>query len=110
MTTPPNEKPITDSPAAEQKAESVEQVQEAVKDIERPGILTTVRGLGGLLGGTIMAFFADDCSSMAAALSFYTFFSLPALLTLLLTLVGRIADPATVQRVLVGGGVTRHGD
>ena len=102
MTAPHNEKPITDSPAAEKKAESVEQVQEAVKDIQRPGILTTIRGVGGLLGGTILAFFSDDCSSMAAALSFYTFFSLPALLTLLLTIVGRVADPVTIQRVLVG--------
>jgi membrane protein len=49
-----------------------------------------------------MAFFSDDCSSMAAALSFYTFFSLPALLTLVLTIVGRIADPDQLQKAIVG--------
>jgi membrane protein len=38
---------------------------------------------------------------MAAALSFYTFFSMPALLTLVLTIVGRVADPARVQQVIV---------
>ena len=94
-------KPITESPAAEQKAESVEQVQAAVADLEAPGLMTTIRGLGGLLWGTIMAFFSDDCSSMAAALSFYTFFSLPALLTLVLTIVGRVADPVHVQKVIL---------
>ena len=101
MTVPSDNKPVTDSPAAEQKAESVEQVQEAVADLNAPGLMTTIRGLGGLVWGTIRAFFSDDCSSMAAALSFYTFFSLPALLTLVLTIVGRVADPGHVQKVIV---------
>ena len=94
--------PVTDSPAAEQKAESVEKAQEAAQVMEQPGFAATVRGFGGLLWGTGMAFFSDDCASMAAALSFYTFFSLPALLTLLLTLAGRVADPARVQKAIVG--------
>jgi membrane protein len=101
MTVPSDRKPVTESPAAEQKAESVEKVQAAVADLKAPGLMTTVRGLGGLLWGTIMAFFSDDCSSMAAALSFYTFFSLPALLTLVLTIIGRVADPVRVQKVIV---------
>lgn len=107
MTVPSDSKPITESPAAEQKAESVEKVQEAVAELEAPGVMSTVRGVGGLLGGTLMAFFSDDCASMAAALSFYTFFSLPALLTLVLTIVGRVADPVRVQKVIVSqvGGV-----
>jgi membrane protein len=111
MSVPSDNKPVTESPAAEQKAESVETVQEAAADLEAPGVKTTVRGLGGLLWGTIMAFFADDCSSMAAALSFYTFFSLPALLTLVLTVVGRIADPVRVQEVIVSqaGGLIGTG-
>ena len=95
-------RPTTDSPAAEQKAESVEKAQEAVQIMEQPGIAATIRGFGGLLLGTVMAFFSDDCPSEAAALSFYTFFSLPALLTLVLTLVGRVADPVRVQRAIVG--------
>ena len=107
MTLPSDRKPVTESPAAEQKAESVEQVQVAVAELNAPGVMTTMRGLGGLLWGTIMAFLSDDCSSMAAALSFYTFFSLPALLTLVLTIVGRVANPARVQSVIVSqvGGV-----
>ena len=55
----------------------------------------------GLLWATIFRFFGDGCPAMAAALSFYTFFSLPALLTLLLTVVGRVLDPVEVQRALV---------
>ena len=85
--------PITDSPAAEQKAASVDKAQEAAVVMEQPGLAATIRGLGELLWGTVLAFFSDDCSSMAAALSFYSFFSLPALLTLVLTIVGRVADP-----------------
>lgn len=94
--------PVTESPAAEQKAESVETAQVAAVEMERPGLMSTLHGFGGLLWGTIMAFFSDDCSSMAAALSFYTFFSLPALLTLLLTIVGRVADPERLQKAIVG--------
>ena len=93
--------PITDSPAAEQKAASVDKAQEAAVVMERPGLAATIRGFGELLWGTVLAFFSDDCSSMAAALSFYSFFSLPALLTLLLTIIGRIADPVEVQRAIV---------
>jgi membrane protein len=46
-------------------------------------------------------FFGDECSTMAAALSFYTFFSLPALLSLILIIVGAAMDPADVQHALL---------
>jgi membrane protein len=49
---------------------------------------------------------------MAAALAFYTFLSLPALLGLLLMLVGAVADPAEVQRAIttqVGSLIGRAG-
>src|SRR5690348_5329710 len=39
---------------------------------------------------------------MAASLSFYTFFSLPALLSLLLTLVGQLTDPTQLRDAIVG--------
>jgi membrane protein len=39
---------------------------------------------------------------MAAALSFNTFFSLPALLTLLLALVGRVTSPEQVEHAILG--------
>ena len=55
-----------------------------------------------LVWASIYKFFGDGCPAMAAALSFYTFFSLPALLTLLLTLVGRVMDPERVQRAIIG--------
>jgi membrane protein len=46
-------------------------------------------------------FFGDGCSTMAAALSFYTFFSLPALLSLFLIVVGGLTDPRDVQRAIL---------
>ena len=67
----------------------------------RKGILAHARGFLGLLWATIFKFFSDNCSTMAASLSFYTFFSLPALLTLLLTLVGRVMDPTQVQEAII---------
>jgi membrane protein len=73
----------------------------------RQGVLAHARGFFGLLWATIFKFFSDNCSTMAASLSFYTFFSLPALLTLLLTLVGRVMDPTQVQEAIIAqvGGV-----
>jgi membrane protein len=46
-------------------------------------------------------FFGDGCSTMAAALSYATFFSLPALLSLILLIVGAVMDPAEVQRAIL---------
>ena len=108
---PTDTAPITDSPAAEQKAESVDKAQDAAVEMARPGLVSTLHGFGSLLWGTILAFFSDNCPSEAAALSFYTFFSLPALLTLLLTIVGRIADPVQIQRAIVRqvGGLIGNG-
>lgn len=71
-----------------------------------------VRGFASLLWATINKFFGDSCGSLAAALSFYTFFSLPALLTLLLALLGKLMDPARVQSAVVaqvGGVIGRAG-
>ncbi|MFN2564979.1 MAG: hypothetical protein ABR499_08220, partial [Gemmatimonadaceae bacterium] len=53
------------------------------------------------LWGCLDKFFGDNCSTMAAALSFYTFFSLPALLSLLLIVVGAAMDPGEVQRAIL---------
>ena len=39
----------------------------------------------------------DRCSSMAAALSYYTVFSLPPLLLLVLTVLGLVVDPSDVE-------------
>ncbi len=60
----------------------------------------------GLLKRTFKDFMADECPQMAAALSYYTVFTLPPLLILILTVVGMVFDPAQVQeaiRAQVGG-------
>jgi membrane protein len=46
---------------------------------------------------TFKEFSEDDCPTMAAALSYYTVFSLPPLLVLLLTLLGAVMDPQDLQ-------------
>jgi membrane protein len=51
----------------------------------------------GLLKDTVEEFLHDDCPTMAAALSYYTVFSLPPLLLLLLMLLGSVVDPGEVQ-------------
>lgn len=90
------------APVLEQPEDGVEKAQEATKELKKPGIVATVRGFLGLLWATIFAFFSDGCSTMAAALSFNTFFSLPALLTLLLALVGRVTSPEQVEHAILG--------
>jgi Predicted membrane protein len=80
---------------------AAEKKQKEVGPAARKGILAHARGFLGLLWSVIYKFFSDSCSTMAAALSFYTFFSLPALLTLLITLVGRVMDPTQVQKAII---------
>ena len=50
-----------------------------------------------LLKSSVRDFLDDDCTTMAAALSYYTVFSLPPLLVLILLLVGAVMDPQDVQ-------------
>jgi membrane protein len=54
----------------------------------------------GLLKSSVRGFLDDDCPTMAAALSYYTVFSLPPLLLLVLLLVGALMDPQDVQGTL----------
>ncbi|MGH7510913.1 MAG: YihY/virulence factor BrkB family protein [Gemmatimonadales bacterium] len=54
-------------------------------------------GLFGLAKATVRDFLKDDCIAAAAALSYYTIFSLPALLILILLLLGSVMDPRDVQ-------------
>jgi membrane protein len=51
----------------------------------------------GLIKRSVHDFLNDDCPTMAAALSYYTVFSLPPLLLLILILVGALLDPQDVQ-------------
>lgn len=46
-----------------------------------------------LLKATVFKFLGDNCPQQAAALAFYTFFSLPPLLFLLLMLLGLVLEP-----------------
>ncbi len=55
----------------------------------------------GVLKATIRAFLDDDCPRMAAALSYYTVFSLPALLVLVVLVAGAFADPENIQGALL---------
>lgn len=57
-------------------------------------------GLVGMLKRTAKDFGDDDCPRMAAALSYYTVFSLPPLLLILLMVVGLFVDPAGVRDTL----------
>lgn len=43
------------------------------------------------------SFIDDDCPTQAAALSYYTIFSLPALLMLILLILGAVLDPRDIQ-------------
>jgi uncharacterized BrkB/YihY/UPF0761 family membrane protein len=83
---------------------------ESVGPAVRKGLLAQARGIPGLLWACINKFFSDGCSSMAASLSFYTFFSLPALLSLLLSLVGQLTDPTQLRDAIVAqvGGLIGH--
>ena len=61
---------------------------------------TESRGLFQILKQSVDGFIEDDCPTMAAALSYYTVFSLPPLLVLLLTILGAVIDPQDIQGTL----------
>ncbi len=42
-------------------------------------------------------FIEDDCPTQAAALSYYTIFSLPPLLVLILMILGALVDPQDIR-------------
>lgn len=56
----------------------------------------------GLLKQTFKDFSDDECPRMAAALSYYTVFSLPPLLILILTILSAVFDQRTVEEALQG--------
>jgi membrane protein len=53
-----------------------------------------------ILKTAFKGFWKDECGLRAAALSYYTVFAMPPVLILLVTIVGRVWDPAEVQRAL----------
>src|ERR671921_1635819 len=58
---------------------------------------TSRTGIFGLFKKSFSDFIEDDCMDSAAALSYYTIFSLPAILVLLLMLVSAVMDPSDVR-------------
>jgi membrane protein len=54
-------------------------------------------GTFGLIKESAKDFLEDDCMDAAAALSYYTIFSLPAILVLLLTLISVVMNPSDVR-------------
>jgi membrane protein len=54
-------------------------------------------GIVGLFKKSVTDFIADDCMDSAAALSYYTIFSLPAILVLLMLLVSSVMDANDVR-------------
>ena len=53
-----------------------------------------------LLKSAVSDFMDDECPRMAAALSYYTVFSLPPLLVLLILIAGTVLDPSDVRGAL----------
>ncbi len=69
-------------------------------------IVSAARTVGQMLWQTISEFIADGCMQMAAALSYYTIFSLPPLLILLILMIEPLLDPETVAEMVqeqIGG-------
>lgn len=56
----------------------------------------------GLIKQSLSDFIKDDCMDAAAALSYYTIFSLPAILVLILMLVSAVMNPSDVRGGLEG--------
>jgi membrane protein len=59
-------------------------------------------GVTGLIKETARDFLSDDCMDSAAALSYYTIFSLPAILVLMLTLISAVLNPSDVRGGIEG--------
>ena len=57
----------------------------------------TKTGLLGIFKQSFRDFMKDDCVTSAAALSYYTIFSLPAILMLIMLLVSSVMDPTDVR-------------
>ena len=57
----------------------------------------TIRESFALIRDSAKEFVDDDCQTQAAALSYYTIFSLPPLLVLILVLLGAVLDPQDIR-------------
>jgi membrane protein len=67
--------------------------------------ITMAKGQSGIVAiikDSAKDFIEDDCMDSAAALSYYTIFSLPALLVLILTIISAVMSPSDVKGGLEG--------
>lgn len=64
--------------------------------------MKSTRSILALLKSAAVDFMDDRCPSMAASLAYYTIFSLPPLLILILTIVGLVWDPHTLRAEIEG--------
>ncbi len=60
------------------------------------------KGIVQILKQSFKDFSDDECTTMAAALSYYTVFSLPPLLLLIIMIAGAVMDPQDVREALHG--------
>jgi membrane protein len=60
------------------------------------------KGFLGMVKAALADFGQDDCATQAAALSYYTVFSLPPLLVLIILVAGFVFDPSDVQHAIQG--------
>jgi membrane protein len=68
------------------------------RNVIRKGFMASSRtGIVDIIKESAGDFLKDDCMDSAAALSYYTIFSLPAILVLILLLVSSVLDPADVR-------------
>jgi membrane protein len=59
-------------------------------------------GLFGIAKAAVKDFLQDECQTLAAAISYFTIFSLPALLVLIIMLAGAVWDPQDIEGALKG--------
>ena len=58
------------------------------------------RSVHNILQQTLVNFWNDDCLSMAAAIAFYTIFSLPPLLVIAVSIASLVFEPEVVQSLV----------
>ena len=69
-----------------------------------------IRDTLGLLKNAFVGFWKDECPRMAAALSYYTVFSLPPFLILLIAIAATVLDPKDIQGAILAQMKSLLGD
>lgn len=64
-------------------------------------IADSVKQILTVVKKTFLAFYYDDCMSMAAALAYYIIFALPSMLVIIIAILGLIVDPQVIQQQII---------